>query len=85
MGGAIAVESSEGEGSNFYFTLQINPDSKAEIDVEDTVQTEERETTMEGATAVEGELDAGTNVILLPEATPHITPKSSPLRGDLSE
>lgn len=85
MGGAIAVESSEGEGSNFYFTLQINPDSKAEIDVEDTVQTEERETTMEGAAAVEGELDAGTNVILLPEATPHITPKSSPLRGDLSE
>lgn len=85
MGGAIAVESSEGEGSNFYFTLQINPDSKAEINVEDTVQTEERETTMEGAAAAEGELDAGANVILLPEATPHCTPKSSPLRGDLSE
>ncbi|WP_256721937.1 ATP-binding protein, partial [Paenibacillus odorifer] len=85
MGGAIAVESSEGEGSNFYFTLQINPDSKAEINVEDTVQIEERETTMEGAAAAEGELDAGANVILLPEATPHCAPKSSPLRGDLSE
>ncbi|MEK3771948.1 PAS domain S-box protein [Paenibacillus sp. FSL R5-0887] len=86
MGGAIAVESSEGEGSNFYFTLQINPDSsKSEINVEDTVQTEERETTMEGAAAAEEELDAGANVILLPEATPHCAPKSSPLRGDLSE
>lgn len=85
MGGAIAVESSEGEGSNFYFTLQIKPERKEESAVEGITQAEvSRTTEMTTDSAVEVE-DTEVNVILLPEGPPLSDLKLDSSRGDISE
>lgn len=85
MGGAIAVESSEGEGSNFYFTLQINPESRYEGDKEEVAQTEQR-TAQETETGADSEMpmDVGGNVILLPEGPVLSDPKANSSKGEKS-
>ncbi|MNO35185.1 Signal transduction histidine-protein kinase BarA [compost metagenome] len=85
MGGAIAVESSEGEGSNFYFTLQINPEGRDEGNEEKAAQTEcEPAQEMHSASDSEVQMDAGANVILLPEGPTLSAPNPEPSRGDPS-
>ncbi|WP_339317872.1 PAS domain S-box protein [Paenibacillus sp. FSL R10-2734] len=85
MGGAIAVESSEGEGSNFYFTLQINPESRYEGDGDEIAQTEWESTQeMESGSDSEIQMDADANVILLPEGPVSSAFNSEPSRGDPS-
>lgn len=69
MGGAIGVESSEGEGSNFYFTLQIHPERKDEGVEEGTAQPEDRTLTETGMDSAVEAQDPGVNVILLPDAS----------------
>ncbi|MEK4344768.1 PAS domain-containing protein [Paenibacillus sp. FSL P4-0184] len=85
MGGAIAVESSEGNGSNFYFTLQINPESKYEGDEEDIAQAEQKpEQEMESRSNSEGSMDVGENVILLPEGPALSASKPNSSKGETS-
>jgi PAS domain S-box-containing protein len=87
MGGAIAVESSEGEGSNFYFTLQINPESRHEGDEEKAAQAEyepTQEMKSESASDLEVKTDMGANVILLPEGPTLSASNPEPSRGDPS-
>ncbi|WP_410513184.1 ATP-binding protein [Paenibacillus sp. BR2-3] len=43
MGGAIAVESSEGEGSDFYFTLQSTLEDKEHSDPEERMEQQRQE------------------------------------------
>jgi hypothetical protein len=85
MGGAIAVESSEGEGSNFYFTLQINPESRYEGDEEEVAQTEQRPA-QETETGADSEvpMDVGGNVILLPEGSVLSDSKANSSKGETS-
>lgn len=85
MGGAIAVESSEGNGSNFYFTLQINPESKYEGDEEDIAQAEQKPAQeMESRSNSEGSMDVGENVILLPEGPALSASKPNSSKGETS-
>ncbi|WP_375104547.1 PAS domain S-box protein [Paenibacillus sp. RS8] len=85
MGGAIAVESSEGEGSNFYFTLQINPESGDESDEEIVAQTEQKPAQeMESGFDLEVPMDAGENVILLPEGNALSASKPISSKGEMS-
>lgn len=85
MGGAIAVESSEGEGANFYFTLQINPESRVESDEDEAAQTEWIPTEeMESGSDSEGQI-VGENVILLPEGPALSASNPEPSRGDPSD
>jgi hypothetical protein len=85
MGGAIAVESSEGEGSNFYFTLQINPENRYEADEENAAQTEcEPAQEMKSISDSEVQSDVGVNVILLPEGPTLSAFNPEPSRGDPS-
>ncbi|WHY19766.1 PAS domain S-box protein [Paenibacillus sp. G2S3] len=86
MGGAIAVESSEGEGSNFYFTLQINPESRVESDEDEIAQTEwKSEQEMESESDSEGQIDVVENVILLPEGPALSASNPEPTKGDPSD
>lgn len=85
MGGAIAVESSEGEGSNFYFTLQIKPESGDESDEEIVAQTEQKPAQeMESGFDLEVPMDAGENVILLPEGNALSASKPISSKGEMS-
>ncbi|WP_405175443.1 PAS domain S-box protein [Paenibacillus sp. FSL H8-0261] len=85
MGGAIAVESSEGNGSNFYFTLQINPENKYEGEEEDIAQAEQKPAQeMESRSNSEGSMDVGENVILLPEGPALSASKPNSSKGEPS-
>ncbi|WP_313640528.1 PAS domain S-box protein [Paenibacillus sp.] len=85
MGGAIAVESSEGEGANFYFTLQINPESGYEGDEEVVAQSEWKSTQeIESGSDSDVPMDIGANVILLPEGPALSASNPEPSRGDPS-
>ncbi len=76
MGGAIAVESVEGEGSKFYFTLQIKSKSEekgyveGESDLAPLCDTQEVEADIR--------VEADTHVILLPESLSFSGTKPNP-------
>lgn len=84
MGGAITVDSREGEGSNFYFTLPIDIDSDPDEHAEEMVRPEEKEP------AGQSGKDTDSTPYALPEpaeemllnagALPHAEPKYGPLR-----
>jgi PAS domain S-box-containing protein len=85
MGGAIAVDSKEGEGSNFYFTLPMDIDSDPDLYTVEHVEAASAEAADLGGEAADSTLPAATEEpeaegLLLPGNSPLTEPKYGPLR-----
>lgn len=84
MGGAIAVDSTEGEGSNFYFTLPMDIDHDPHEDFEECPEEEIIEAPGhrrdEGMNTDVPALPEAEGSLLLNEGTPVMNPQYGPIR-----
>ncbi|WP_342563928.1 PAS domain S-box protein [Paenibacillus sp. FSL R7-0345] len=84
MGGAIAVDSSEGEGSNFYFTLPMKVDYEPDKEPVETVKAEaEVKNPLKAGTAGSASYalpEPGGTTLQISGDLPEVEPKYGPLR-----
>ncbi|AIQ44730.1 hypothetical protein R70723_01510 [Paenibacillus sp. FSL R7-0273] len=81
MGGAIAVDSREGEGANFYFTLPMHLDYEPDkAPVEDDTAGTGLSNTLKAGTASYALPEPGEPGLHLPGDIPGVEPKFGPLR-----